>query len=874
MSDEQTQTSSTPDGEPSVDPQSIEGLFLTALAKDDPTERERFLNEVCEGDTEKRQRIVALLRAYDDAGSFFEKPPVAAPTITEPQDFDFLEPSDDPSLLGQLGPYEIYEVIGRGGMGIVFRARDPKLNRVVAVKVLAPELAANPNAKRRFVREAQAGAAISHPHVVTIHAVDDEEKLPFLVMECIVGQSLQQKIDKVGSLRLIEVLRISKQIAEGLAAAHQQGLIHRDIKPANVLLENSIERVKITDFGLARAIDDVSVTRTGEVAGSPQFMSPEQAQGERVDHRSDLFSLGCVMYAMCAGRSPFRATSIAAAIRRVCDDEPRPLAEINPEVPQWLVFIIQRLLQKNPEQRFQSADELVRVLEAHLAGIGNAQAQSEIAAIKKQVTTAQLTDTDSPRRVVQPDEEVPVLQVLSSSFFRLALLGPLITLLAFCLWAMFPKVIDSRFVPYLVMSVMPALWCAGLIGWLGSHSDRVEWGNEAYFKGWAATLLSFISPPLWILGIPTGIAGWWILSQPSVRELYRSRKSEQTVSLAIPGHLLGLGVLLGAILTSVAGLLIINDRRFGFADLAETLPAAIGLALLVLPLRGRLYRGRFWRDFAIGLSGFSIVVTFLLIFSRNLPQLRVHDPLEIAIAMFFLGISLGLPGVAIWKTIVKPWLNGPVQTAATVTTVSGRRDSSRKKHIAIGIILLIALIVVSQEFTTTQQLIPDTTFRDISTSEGSIVARTDVKAKVPEPASQPFDPDELVGTWIVDGTQNRPEPETIEIEYTSLGEPAENEDGWFRLSFTDVGGTRRRGTLGLSPSKNLFSLTVRHEDRSRQEWHGTYQVAQDELDLEFKGVNVTGPRPRPVKWSRIGEQDFSPRKMDGTTLRLKKPTTE
>jgi hypothetical protein len=238
-------------------------------------------------------------------------------------------------------------------------------------------LATNPNARRRFLREARAAAAISHPHVVTIHAVDEgldsinspAATIPFLVMECVVGQTLQQKLDKQGSLRLRETLRVGHQIAEGLVAAHKQGLIHRDIKPANILLENGVERVKITDFGLARTVDDVSITRTGEVSGTPQYMSPEQASGEPVDHRSDLFSFGCVLYALCTGRSPFRATTLAAAIRRVCDDAPRPIEEINAEVPAWLIDIVNRLLDKNPDNRPQSADEVAALLGQQLASV-------------------------------------------------------------------------------------------------------------------------------------------------------------------------------------------------------------------------------------------------------------------------------------------------------------------------------------------------------------------------------------------------------------------------------------------------------------------------------------------------------------------------
>jgi hypothetical protein len=164
-------------------------------------------------------------------------------------------------------------------------------------------------------------------------------------------------------------LRIGTQIAEGLAAAHKQGLIHRDVKPANILLENGVERVKITDFGLARAADDVTITRPGEISGTPQYMSPEQASGERVDQRSDLFSLGCVLYAMCAGEPPFRADSMAAIVKKICQDTPRPLREIDPQVPEWLAATIDRLLAKDPASRFQSADEVAQILGGALARV-------------------------------------------------------------------------------------------------------------------------------------------------------------------------------------------------------------------------------------------------------------------------------------------------------------------------------------------------------------------------------------------------------------------------------------------------------------------------------------------------------------------------
>ena len=315
----------------------------------------------------------------------------------------FLKPIDKEGCLGTIGPYEVLEVIGRGGMGLVLRAVDLKLNRVVAVKVLIPELAANPNARRRFLREAQAAAAISHPHVVTIHAVEEasdgseteKPTPPYLVMECVVGQSLQQKLDAVGPFRIAEIVRISRQISEGLAAAHRQGVIHRDIKPANILLENGVERVKITDFGLARAIDDITVTRTGEVSGTPQYMSPEQANGERVDHRSDLFSLGCVMYAMCTGHSPFRGDSIAHVIKRVTQDTPRPILEQCPEIPVWLVQIVDCLLDKSADKRLQSAEGVAVILEQHLARIQQPAGSGSHTLINQQVPTTAPPSSES-----------------------------------------------------------------------------------------------------------------------------------------------------------------------------------------------------------------------------------------------------------------------------------------------------------------------------------------------------------------------------------------------------------------------------------------------------------------------------------------------
>ena len=249
----------------------------------------------------------------------------------------------------------------------MLRAFDEKLHRAVAIKVLAPSYAAIGSARARFIREARTAAAIKNEHVVAIYAVEDDAQPPFLVMEIIDGISLQDKIDKKGPLPIKEILRIGLQIAEGLAAAHKHGFMHRDIKPANILLENGVERVKITDFGLARAVDDASVTQSGTVAGTPMYMSPEQAEGAAIDHRSDLFSLGTVLYAMCTGHSPFRASGTHAVLKRVIDASPRPIREVNNEIPDWLADIIAKLHAKKPADRFQTAKEVAELLERHLA---------------------------------------------------------------------------------------------------------------------------------------------------------------------------------------------------------------------------------------------------------------------------------------------------------------------------------------------------------------------------------------------------------------------------------------------------------------------------------------------------------------------------
>ena len=280
---------------------------------------------------------------------------------------DFLDPGIHPELVGQLGKYQIEGEIGRGGMGVVLKGFDVELNRTVAIKVLAPHLATSGSARKRFSREARAAAAVVHDHVVAIHGIETDGELPYIVMPYVDGASLQNHVARNGPFDLIDVVRIAMQIASGLAAAHEQGLVHRDIKPANILLQHGIGRVLITDFGLARAADDASITRSGLVAGTPHYMSPEQANGNAVDCRSDLFSLGSVIYFMATGRAPFRADGAMAVLNAICHKQPRSVCEVNPSLPAELDWLLSRLLEKEPKARLGSAAELRLLLTEYLA---------------------------------------------------------------------------------------------------------------------------------------------------------------------------------------------------------------------------------------------------------------------------------------------------------------------------------------------------------------------------------------------------------------------------------------------------------------------------------------------------------------------------
>ncbi len=336
------------------------------------------------------------------------------------QVLDSIGPTDDPESLGRIGGYEVTGVVGAGGMGVVLKAQDRSLDRIVAIKVMAPHLASSGSARKRFAREAKAAAAVLHPNVIAIHSVASEDANPYLVMPFVRGASLQKRIDSQGPLPLKDTLRIGAQIAAGLAAAHEQGLVHRDIKPANILLEEGVERVTITDFGLARAVDDASMTCSGVIAGTPQYMSPEQARGEPIDARSDLFSLGGVLYAMCTGRSPFRAETTYGVLHRIANDKPTAVCEVNTDVPVWLGHVIDRLIAKRPEDRFESAAQVAELIEGCLAHV------QQPAAIPLPVGVQALA-----AQTQQRSSEIPKPNRLKAGHQRIPPIGKLIAAAAF-----------------------------------------------------------------------------------------------------------------------------------------------------------------------------------------------------------------------------------------------------------------------------------------------------------------------------------------------------------------------------------------------------------------------------------------------------------
>jgi serine/threonine protein kinase len=270
---------------------------------------------------------------------------------------------------GRLANFSIRKVLGQGGMGAVFEAHDLLIRRNVALKVMRPELTARPESYQRFLREARTAGAVEHDHIIPVHQVGEDNGVLFIAMPLLQGEALDRRLAREQRLPIPAILKIGRETAEGLAAAHERGLMHRDIKPGNLCLEGMDEsaagfrRVKVLDFGLARAVhEDTHLTAAGGVLGTPTYMAPEQADGQTVDHRADLFSLGAVLYRCCTGAAPFAGPSTMAILSALANRTPVPVREKNPDVPPALADLIMRLLAKAPGDRPQSAAEVAATL--------------------------------------------------------------------------------------------------------------------------------------------------------------------------------------------------------------------------------------------------------------------------------------------------------------------------------------------------------------------------------------------------------------------------------------------------------------------------------------------------------------------------------
>ena len=305
--------------------------------------------------------------------------------------------------------YRIVDKLGVGGMGEVYLAEDSKLKRRVALKVLPPEMAGDPDRLSRFQREAETIASLSHPNIVTIFSVEETEGIHFLTMERVAGRSINELLPE-GGLALDRFLALAIPIADAMASAHEQGIIHRDLKPANVMVTDDGERVKVLDFGLAKLslsrgaaeelgeLPTLAQTQEGMVMGTPHYMSPEQAKGEVVDHRSDIFSLGVMLFEMATGEKPFEGTSAIELLSAVLRDQPPPLTETHPELPGSLDRLVQRCLEKTPDNRYQSAREVLSDLRGLRAGSESGQRSFT----DRAVATAQQASADTKSIVVLP----------------------------------------------------------------------------------------------------------------------------------------------------------------------------------------------------------------------------------------------------------------------------------------------------------------------------------------------------------------------------------------------------------------------------------------------------------------------------------------
>jgi len=414
--------------------QSAEEIFEGAL--DLPAEeRPAYVVEACRGSSRLREDVERLLDDYQRMGRFLDD------SLLDAKQEDVRQRIGQTLSAGQkLGRYTVIESIASGGMGTVYRARDEKLERLVALKVLSPGVFTDDDSRRRFRKEALALAKLSHPHIAAVYDVGEQDSVDYLVMECVPGQTLSATL-KAGQLSVERATSILREIAGALEEAHEQGVIHRDLKPANVMITPK-GHVKVLDFGIAKLLaplapDATASLETGLLIGTPLYMSPEQAQGNRVDARTDLWSLGVIYFQLLTCRTPFEGDSNIAILHAIISDPPTPLRTLRPDAPQLANQIIGRCLQKDPADRYESAAEVIRDASALLAQVSSSsqgltpKRQSRVitfaavAALILTILAAVWFFHRSSRRQWAREEAVPQIASLTAAGKPLAAFGVL-----------------------------------------------------------------------------------------------------------------------------------------------------------------------------------------------------------------------------------------------------------------------------------------------------------------------------------------------------------------------------------------------------------------------------------------------------------------